>query len=49
MAWLQMSPLGGLYTHPLPQWMVEIYLILRLILHFQTIPYKYPRHYTYVE
>jgi len=29
---LQMSPLGGIYICPPPQWMVEIDLIQRLIL-----------------
>ena len=43
------EPHWGLYTHPPSQWMVNVYLILRLILHFQNILYKYPRHYLYVE
>ena len=43
-AWLQMSPLGGIYTYPPPQWTVEIDLIQRLILILQNTPYKYLRY-----
>jgi len=40
---VQMSPISGIYIHPPSQWTVEIYLILRLVLHIQNILYKYHR------
>jgi len=38
------APLGGIYTCPLPQWTVEIYLILRWRFILQNTPYKYLRY-----
>jgi len=40
-----MSPIGGLYTHPPPQWTVEIYLILRWRLAIQNVLITYHLHY----
>ena len=44
-----MSHLGGLYIHSPLQWTVEIYLIIRLLLHFWNILYNYLGFYTSVE
>jgi len=43
---IQMHFLRGIYTHSPPQWTMEIYLILQLLLHIHNILYKYPKDYT---